>query len=65
VSQTPEQELGALLRFLRPAPWAWVSAAIEIPRLERELEYPPGQRGNAPADPSGDAEGTTEEVRDG
>lgn len=39
--ETPEQELAALLRILRGAPAAWVTAASEIPRLEREVEHPP------------------------
>jgi hypothetical protein len=65
VTPTPEQELGALLRILRPVPAAWVTAATEIPRRERELAYPPGQRDNAEPDPSGVADGRTEEVLDG
>jgi hypothetical protein len=38
---TPEQQIAALLRLLRPAPAAWVEAACEIPRLGRELARPP------------------------
>jgi hypothetical protein len=41
MSQTPEQQIAALLRVLRPAPTAWVEAACEIPRLEREMAEPP------------------------
>jgi hypothetical protein len=39
--ETPEQELAALLRVLRAAPAAWVTAASEIPRLDRDVEHPP------------------------
>ena len=39
--ETPEQELVALLRILRAAPAAWVTAASEIPRLDRDVEHPP------------------------
>lgn len=38
---TKEQRIAALLRVLLPAPDAWVTAASEIPRLERELANPP------------------------
>ena len=38
---TPEQELAALLRALRVAPAAWVTAACEIPRLDRDVAHPP------------------------
>ncbi|HVC83777.1 MAG TPA: hypothetical protein VNC12_00890 [Solirubrobacteraceae bacterium] len=41
MTETVEQQLAALLRELRPAPTAWVTAACEIPRLEREMEHPP------------------------
>lgn len=41
MTETLEQQLAALLRELRPAPPAWVTAACEIPRLERELAHPP------------------------
>jgi hypothetical protein len=33
-----DDELVALLRTLRPAPAAWVAAASEIPRTQRELD---------------------------
>jgi hypothetical protein len=36
-----EQQLAALLRLFRPPPAAWVAAASEIPRLERDVEDPP------------------------
>jgi hypothetical protein len=41
MSETPEQQLAALLRLFRPPPAAWVAAASEIPRLERDVEHPP------------------------
>ena len=44
---TAEQKLAALLRILRPAPVAWVAAAREIPRLEREIEHPTDLAGRA------------------
>jgi hypothetical protein len=39
--EMPEQQLAALLRLFRPPPAAWVAAASEIPRLERDVEHPP------------------------
>jgi hypothetical protein len=33
-----EQELAELLRMLSPAPYAWVSAASELPRIRRAAE---------------------------
>ena len=41
MSEMPEQQLAALLRFFRPPPAAWVAAASEIPRLERDVAHPP------------------------
>jgi hypothetical protein len=41
MSEMPEQRLVALLRLFRPPPAAWVAAASEIPRLDREVEHPP------------------------
>jgi hypothetical protein len=38
--EMPEQQLATLLRLFRP-PAAWVAAASEIPRLERDVEHPP------------------------
>jgi hypothetical protein len=40
MTEMPEQQLAALLRLFRPPP-AWVAAASEIPRLERDVEHPP------------------------
>jgi hypothetical protein len=49
MTETVEQQLAALLRALRPAPPAWVTAACEIPRIERELEHPPDLSGTSAA----------------
>jgi hypothetical protein len=51
MTQTPEQRIAALLRVLEPAPAAWVAAACEIPRLERELAEPPALA-TEPSEPS-------------
>ena len=49
MTETVEQQLAALLRELPRAPAAWVTAACEIPRLERELEHPPDVSGTSRA----------------
>jgi len=66
MTQTPEQQIGALLRVLRPAPAAWVAAACEIPRLERELAEPPAIA-SEPSEPtpSRDQEASARGRRDG